>query len=291
MQKLLKPWVVAKLLLSTLFLCYGQATKAQNDSPENSSLQGKKFYVPDSGMTVMAYPYIREADIMWQTRIWRTIDLREKMNHSLYYPLDQTDDRISLFDALKQGIYSQEIVAYNDLYDDFRKKLTPQQVADILRKPKMIQQEDPDMPGTFTTVYDTVEISSKDVIEYLIKEDWVFDKQRSVLEVRIIGICPVVKTYDDATGAERGKRKLFWLYFPNCRPTLMKTAAFYRHNQGANLTFDQVFSKRIFSSYITKNSNVYDRAIADYETGLDFFLEGEKIKDDILIFESDLWQY
>ena len=37
---------------------------------------------------VVPYEYVREADVAWSKRVWRVIDLREKFNHPLYYPLD-----------------------------------------------------------------------------------------------------------------------------------------------------------------------------------------------------------
>jgi len=48
---------------------------------------------------------------------------------------------------------------------------------------------------------------------------------------------------------------------------------------------------RKFSSYIFKESNVFDRRIQDYATGIDLLLEGEKIKADIFNKEHDMWTY
>jgi hypothetical protein len=49
--------------------------------------------------------------------------------------------------------------------------------------------------------------------------------------------------------------------------------------------------KRLFNSYIYKEENVYDRRIAEYAQGLDALLESERIKNDLLDFEQNLWQY
>ncbi|MGZ6416654.1 MAG: gliding motility protein GldN, partial [Bacteroidia bacterium] len=46
------------------------------------------------------YPTLREADVMWSKRVWRVIDLREKMNFPLYYPDARILDRKSLFDVI-----------------------------------------------------------------------------------------------------------------------------------------------------------------------------------------------
>lgn len=50
-------------------------------------------------------------------------------------------------------------------------------------------------------------------------EDWYFDKERSVLDVRIIGIAPVVFFKDYS---RRGYCELFWLYYPECVPEFEK---------------------------------------------------------------------
>ena len=109
------------------------------------------------------------------------------------------------------------------------------------------------------------------------------------MDVRIIGICPVVDDY--LNGVFRGYKPLFWVYFPEARPIFAKAEVFNRHNSAKRLTYDDVFWKRMFNSYIYKEENVYDRVITDYATGLDALLESERIKTEIFNFEHDLWEY
>lgn len=42
------------------------------------------------------YPYIRESDVMFSKRVWRVIDLRQKINYPLYFPTQIMLDRESL---------------------------------------------------------------------------------------------------------------------------------------------------------------------------------------------------
>lgn len=117
-----------------------------------------------------------------------------------------------------------------------------------------------------------------------------FDKQRSVLDVRIIGICPVLEKYD-ANGDYKGDQPMYWVYFPEIRPLLAQQETFNRWNDAERINFDDLFMKRFFSSYIYKESNVYNRRITDYKTGIDALLEAEKVHEKIANMEQDLWEY
>ena len=111
------------------------------------------------------------------------------------------------------------------------------------------------------------------------------------MEVRIIGICPVIDRFDE-DGIYTGQTSLFWVYFPEARKILSKAEVFnHRKNDAARLTYDDIFHKRFFSSRIVKESNKYDRKISDYKEGIDALLESEKIKEEIFNLEHDLWEY
>ena len=138
------------------------------------------------------------------------------------------------------------------------------------------------------TITDT--IGSEDIVQYYIKEDWFFDKQRSVMDVRVLGIAPVIEMKDEQ-GEFKGYKTLFWLYFPDCRNYFSKYKCYNPHNDSEWRTFDEIFQKRLFGSFISQESNVYDRSVATYAQGMDALLESEKIKEDIFKFEQDLWHY
>jgi gliding motility associated protien GldN len=110
------------------------------------------------------------------------------------------------------------------------------------------------------------------------------------MEVRIIGICPLKESVSES-GEVRGYQPLFWVYFPEARPVLARSEAFIRNNNSQRPTFDELFAKRFFNSYIHKESNVYDRSINEYKTGLDALLEAERVKEELFFFEHDMWHY
>ena len=138
---------------------------------------------------------------------------------------------------------------------------------------------------------DTFYFESKDIIAYKLKEDWFFDKERSVMDCRIIGIAPMRYKRDRNTDAITGIREMFWLYFPECRYVFQNFYVSNRHNDAQRMSFDDLFWKRMFHSYISKESNLYDRKIDSYSAGINALLESEKIREEIFTFEHDLWSY
>jgi len=241
---------------------------------------------------VIPYTPLREADVLWSSRVWRIIDLREKLNHPLYYPLTPTNGRVSFFDFIIKGIKEGPLLTFNSLYDDFSISLTRAEALAQLEDVRTAQIENIDNPGEYFEKVDTNRVEARQVIEYEIKEDWFFDRQRSVMDVRIIGIAPIIRVIDPSNGEERGKKKLFWLYYPNCREVFANAESFNRFNDAERRTYEDIFWKRMFSSYVTKQSNVFDRSIEEYLTaGLDRLLEADKIKQEIMTLEMDMWHY
>ena len=277
---------LAILMLPLLSLC-GGAAQAQ------TVLDGAYIKEHTRTKRVVPYTHIREADVMWARRVWRQIDLREKINHPLYYPTTPTTDRKSLFDVIRQGLLVDgSITAYDDGLgegDQFKKALLPMEVKQLLEKRDTLQTEDPDTGELKEVIIDNP-ITAADVISYKLKEDWIFDKQRSVVDIRIIGIAPVIAD-KGSDGEFRGPKTLFWLYFPECRYVFANWDSFNRENDSERRSFEDLFWKRQFSSYITKWSNVYDRSVNMYKTGLDALLEGEEIKQALFEFEHDLWNF
>ncbi len=239
------------------------------------------------------YPYLREADVMWSKRVWRVIDLKEKFNFPLYYPTSPIEDRKSLFDVIKDAALNDStITCFSPIDDEFKLPLTKSELQAILVGwDSSAVSEDPNDPENKIPRPVKKEITSADITKYWVKEDWFFDKQRSVLDVRIIGLLGLTakKTENDEDAG--GDKALFWIYFPETRPVLAVHDVYMRHNDAQRFSFDDLFWKRMFSSYIIKESNVYDRYIGDYTSGINALLESERVKEEIFNFEHDLWHF
>lgn len=258
------------------------------DSPPNDGVYDK-IHIHDR--KPIPYVPLREADAFWTKRIWRIIDMREKINLPFYYPTTPQNDRRNLMtvmlDALKEG----SLPAYDISDDEF---LVPFSYTEIMKKltsEDSLEVTDSLPPYNTHWVQIVREFDPGEVKQIRIKEDWFFDKQRSVMDVRILGICPILQEYETDGITLRGVKPLFWIYFPEARPIFAQAEVFNRFNDAEKRSYDDVFFKRMFNSYIYKEANVYDRKIMEYARGMDALLESERIKDEIFIKEHDLWEY
>jgi gliding motility associated protien GldN len=237
------------------------------------------------------YTHLREGDVNWEKRVWRVVDMREKINQVLYYPTTPVVSRISLMQLITKYVLSGQIIAFKD--EEF---LIPVEKAEIRGKMVIVgdsvEQELflEDGSSYFTKVAGAVDSTwlYQNFAELHIKEDWFFDKQKSVLEVRILslGFGAMLKGKEDL-----GAVIQFYVYFPACRPYFAKHEVFNPKNDSERRTFEDVFWKRQFASSIKKETNVYDRDIEMYSKGIDALLESDRIKGDIFRFEHDLWQF
>jgi gliding motility associated protien GldN len=267
-----------------------------NAQGDNKVLDGVFIKETSPTRRVIPYTHVREADVTYYKRVWRIIDLKEKINHTLYYPLQTIKEigyeRVSLFEVIKNGIEEGILTAYDEdgVGGQFQVPLSKSEAIGKLAKEITTTDIDPDTGLEIESSY-TEEIGPQNVKEYRLKEDWFFDKERSIMEVRIIGMLPVIETLNTETGTSR-REGLFWIYFPEARYIFANHEVYNSSNDGARMTFEDLFRKRMFSGFIYKETNVFDnRILKEYTRGIDRLLEAEKIKAEIVNFEHDMWEY
>lgn len=288
---------------------------------------------------VVEFSPIRQADVAYRKRIWREIDVREKMNTVFAAP------RARLMDIIVQAIQSGELTAYdptptadNPTGDNFEfmAVLPIDQVMARLGGDSVLVEEFNENNEVIGSHYENRAFSGENVLKFRIKEDWIFDKQRSIFEPRIVGIAPLITPnipgmenipiggpavagdpFDPFAPAEERQGGVavegntatvvnmpsdptlqvdptpaFWIYFPEARHVFVNKEVMNRHNAATGLSYDDVFVKRIFSSYIVKQDNPEDLRIKDYIRGdIDRLYEAERIKKILMDWEQDLWSY
>ena len=247
----------------------------------------------------LAYGYVHDRDVLMGKTTWEIIDLSEKINFALYFPIDTANigsDRRSLYDVLTRAIKSGKISdVYSDSYfntkksfKDIQASLTRIDTTDAGR-----EQINAGMQVSPEYVLRS-DLTAQDVTQYKIKGYWYFDKRQSELKYRLLGICPVTPDVYTMNNEEKDYIELFWIFFPSARDVLHEAKAFNDVNSAMPISFDQILNSRRFNSVIYKEENVYgDRSIAEYmkDNAQNQLLESERVKEKIRDFESDMWNY
>ena len=246
-------------------------TTAQNCS--DIKVLGLKKMYPVKQLSI-----IDERDVMWHRRLWREIDVTEKINQYLYFGNEKEKRNCSFYDMLYNDLRKGYIKAYDPKDDQFTKELTVNELINLVGD----------------SVYDENEkliykkLDSRSVVKFWLKEDWFFDGKYSKIDVRIIGICPVKITLDK-NGNVLGYKQLFWLYFPNVRGVLTSMEAFKKEIDKSRISFDDVFINRMFDSYIIQKEGEQTQHVRSHKTELDIKLENEKTKQYSYKSEVGLW--
>lgn len=272
-------WVASPVMAQTPEDVKTESSDPDEDRPLDDIVE--KRLVEDR--RVLPYQPIREADIFWEKRVWRVIDIREKMNLPFAYP------EKPFFTILMDAATNGEISVYSTEDDKFTSKIQPDEVASMGANVDTVITFDPE---TYEEQIQIVrnDLNPEDVKRFRVKEVWFFNEQTSALERRILGIAPLIDVKDD-NGNFRYEKPMFWVYYPDCREMLARHEVFNAGNDAGHMSWEALFEMGYFASYIYKESNVHNRRLQDYLTGVDLLLEADKIKQEIFNFEHDLWSY
>ncbi|MGB3591976.1 MAG: gliding motility protein GldN [Nonlabens sp.] len=313
-----------KVVLFAFMLISGYSSIAQENILNAKSVEEleemRAEEMANSDDTPLPYGYLAERDILWRRTVWENIDLDERVNFPLYYPVDTVridKSRRSLYDVLTKAARTGEISLFGDSYfnekvavEDIDKFLETEQLSprgtDILNengiydldaKPSELAEkynlEDFEQYVTVTT------ISSADVMSYHTRGIWYFDTKQSELRYRMIAIAPVTPDVNIKAGiiTDDGNSpgvELFWVYLPEARNILHKAKAFNGRNSARPISFDHILNSRRFSATIYQVDNVQgDRSVDRYiaDNAMMQLLEADRLKEEIRNFELDMWNY
>jgi gliding motility associated protien GldN len=261
---------------------FSQANILNASTPSEIGIQNFDQKQSDND-SFLEFDYIDERDILWSKIVYEKIDLNEKLNFPLLFPVnDETyaKNRKSLWRILKENIINKRITElYFDRNDNFKDKMSFNDVMEVVSFTELIN-------GVQTP---SEELKSIDITAYRIKGRWYFDKRQGEMKYRLLGLMPVGKNLKDDDG--KNNTDLFWIWYPSVRKILHEEKVFNDKNNASSISFDQLLVSRRFSSFIYKEDNVYgDRSIKDYKIpGLESILESQRIKKEILDFEQDMW--
>jgi len=268
-----------------------------NGTVRHPSLRNDNAFVKSGVMERTPLPYedLRWDDALFAEKVWRELDLREKLNQTFRYEAEDDNGSQLFVDMLLKAIKQDSITAFAD--DRFSQPLTADEVNGLTAGGA----------ADTTAVYDPNDINKvvkyvvtqksfdpKSIVKLRLKEEWVFDREASRMFVRILGIAPLQMQYLP-NGQERGVSTMFWVYYPDLRPLLAKYEVYNPKNMGmGRMTWEELFESRMFSSYIVKSTldNPGNKTVKQYmKDPILSLLEGDNIKDRIFNYEQDLWSY
>jgi gliding motility associated protien GldN len=228
-----------------------------------------------------AYPKVNPKNIRFYKRVWRDIDLKDTANYIFAIP------GASLMEAIMEGIKKGKLTPYNSEDDGFKTKLTAREgearFTDSVLVP-IFDNEGNQIDSRMTLN----EFNPEKVTKFRIKEDIFFDKQRGKLETRIIGVAPLMTINSSADLAESiGETPAFWLYFPQLRYTLVQLDVSDPDKELYDMTMDDLFVQRKFSSRIVRQSSPSQQM--QYAKGEQDSTERD-IEDKIKLYKERLWQ-
>lgn len=247
----------------------------------------------------LEYGYVDDRDVLMGKTVWEIIDLSERINFPLYFPIDTTNIgtyRRPLFNVLIKAIKNGELTeVYTDSY--FNTKKSYKDILESLTKIDTtdLGREQINAGKKVSPEYIVKkELTAQDVTQYKIKGYWYFDKRQSELKYRLLGICPITPDVFTMNNEEKDFIDLFWVFFPAARDVFHEAKAFNEKNSAMPISFDQILNSRRFNAVIYQVENVYgDRPITSYmkNNSQNQLLESERVKEKIRDFEEDMWNY
>lgn len=223
----------------------------------------------------------------WMREIYRIVDLNKEKNAPLYYPVEPTDDRMNLFTMLFRLLSSESINAYEflDGREVFADKYKIKFKEGLLDRFGILYHQE---NGRF--VVDDSDVPSNEVTAYYVKEAWYFDSHNSVVDVKLLAICPVLYRQDDL-GASSIPTPLFWVPYESIRPYAARMQIMTSSLNNASLgTVDDFFRRRLYDGEIYKTMNFKNQALVQlYPDEKVRKKEQAKIESQLNSFESNLW--
>lgn len=247
--------------------------------------------------TPLPYEHLRWDDALFAEKVWREVDLREKMNIPFRYQAQDDNGGQTFIEILLKAVKSGEVTSFSPSDDRFTTPMDSLGIQSITAGGAPDTQAVRDINDPSKIVKYVVTQTSFDpntVLKLRIKEEWVFDREASRMFVRILGIAPL-KTLYLPNGQERGQTPMFWVYYPDLRPVLARYEVYNPKNMGmGRMTWEELFESRMFSSYVIKSTldNPGNKTIRQViKDPILALLEGDNIKERIFNYEQDLWSY
>ncbi|MFC3353415.1 type IX secretion system ring subunit PorN/GldN [Sphingobacterium zeae] len=230
-----------------------------------------------------AYPEVNKKNIRFYKRVWRDIDLKDEKNAILAVPGN------SLIEVIMKAIEKGKLSLYSPDDDSFKGRLSAQEGMARFADSVLV----PIFDGEGNQIDSKMALNEFDparVTKFRVKEDIFFDKQRSRLETRIIGVAPLMNITTSAELAESvGATPAFWLYFPQLRYALVQVDVSDPDKGLYDMSMDDFFVQNKFASNIVRESSPgMLQSLKETENGGQQ-LDGKKVEEKLDAYKKKLW--
>lgn len=263
----------------------------------------------------------RADDIVWSRIVYRIVDLRDKPNNRLYFPVKPTERYKSLFRIILDATVEGKVKAYDKIDFDIQPNYETPIPADSVKNryatcdwnsanntPRIssIIEKDALTNQNKVNAYNYEDYASKQM-KFIIQEVIFFNKHYSKMFSKIIGIAPIYVynetnvTNANMTGLKRTGESAWnflqssvtcWYLFDELRPYLSKQYLIPNGNDSQRLTYDEFFAQKLYSSYLLGDSNMFNRMLLQaYNQPEQIIKEQKRIETELLNIEQDIWEY
>ena len=235
------------------------------------------------GARAFPFPTPNKNTIKFYKRIWRVIDLTDSLNKIFASPGE------TMMSIIMEAIKAEKIIPYKD--EGFRARLTYNQVMKAFSDSSIVPVID-SLTGEQTGTRAVFNPFNPDSItKFELKEDIFFDKVRGRTITQIVGLAPIRKV-KSSEGVVLGEQHPFYLYFPQCRNLFAGKEIYDTQRDIYNISYDDIFASRNFTTYIVKESNPADLRIRDkYPDDDAQKKEADRIESGIKDYKKNLWKY
>jgi gliding motility associated protien GldN len=276
---------------------FGQAETTTTTTTTTTESSSTATPAPgDNGYNPMSLRPIHVSDIMWKKTLIRAIDLREKQNK----PLFSKNKEITrlLIDAVTNGditIYANDSLDRKLTIDEFNESIKiPIEGGELTAEEKEIALANGDssvlQTGGPSFYFPT------DLYQMEIKEDLIFDKQRSRLYYDILAVTMYVPA-DHPQNVKGIQQVICSFSYKELVEKVFKDNPkaiwFNVQNDQQHKNLADAFDLRLFSSYIIKVSNPYDAYLVDIYGGdqQKGIMASQWAAMELMEFEHHLWEF
>ncbi|MCH5232475.1 MAG: gliding motility protein GldN [Muribaculaceae bacterium] len=238
----------------------------KKETPANTELSGKM-------QTIYGTKLASDADISYQKRVYRKLDLNKEKNAALNFPEEVTDNQGNLMSILYNLVVEGKVPAYE--YLDGREIFTDDYKINVSDMKERFELGD--------------EVPSSQISAYYIIENWEFDNRSNAMTTSLEALCPIIERYSDF--GDRLPYPMFWIRYADIRPFLMNVfVAADDENDLQKYSLNDYFTLRLYDGEIYKTKNNRNLTLAQmYPDEDDLKHAQDSIDAKLINYGKDQW--